>query len=274
VAYGRRFCDICPERFIIKVPLTPAGLLAARRLGQLGIPVNFTLGFSARQNVLAALVAQPRYVNVFMGRLNAFVADNDLGDGRYVGEKATLATQRALRNERDQGRTRSLLIGASMRDGSQVGALAGLDVFTMPPKVAAQYEADHGDPPADQTHVDPVVTLRKGMNVADSGLSCLWEVPEVLLEAVNGLLDKDPDKLSIQTLQRTIHEAGFDDLFPHWSKEDVGMATEDGKIPVYNHWKERLHRGEIGLDALMNLSAFCSFAKDQKALDDRIRSLI
>jgi len=139
VAYGRRFHAVCPERFIVKVPLTPAGLVGARQLSEVGIPVNFTLGFSARQNVLSALVARPAYVNVFMGRLNAFVADNQLGDGKNVGEKATLATQRALQALRDDGRSETRLIGASMREGAQVGILAGLDVYTMPPKVAAQY---------------------------------------------------------------------------------------------------------------------------------------
>jgi transaldolase len=47
VAYGKRYYEICPERFYVKVPLTPAGLVAARKLGETGIPVNFTLGFSA-----------------------------------------------------------------------------------------------------------------------------------------------------------------------------------------------------------------------------------
>jgi transaldolase len=50
VAYGRRFARISPDRFIVKVPLTAAGLLATRALRKEGIPVNFTLGFSARQN--------------------------------------------------------------------------------------------------------------------------------------------------------------------------------------------------------------------------------
>src|SRR5207249_11892434 len=100
--YGRRYYAVCPERFIIKVPLTPDGFLAARRLSDAGIPVNFTLGFSARQNVLAACLARPSFVNVFMGRLNAFVSDNGLGDGRFVGEKATLSTQRAIRRVRSE----------------------------------------------------------------------------------------------------------------------------------------------------------------------------
>jgi len=43
---------------------------------------------------------------------------------------------------------------------------------------------------------------------------------------------------------------------------------------VYEKWKDRLVSGEIGLDALMNMSAFYSFATDQEALDGRIESLI
>src|SRR5277367_1371533 len=46
VAYGKRYFAICPERFYVKVPLTPAGYLSARKLAAAGIPLNFTLGFS------------------------------------------------------------------------------------------------------------------------------------------------------------------------------------------------------------------------------------
>ena len=100
VDYGRRFYEICPERFIIKIPFTPAGLLATRHLAEMGIPVNHTLGFSARQNYLIARISQPAYVNVFLGRLNSFIVDNKLGDGSYVGEKATLASHKAVRQLR------------------------------------------------------------------------------------------------------------------------------------------------------------------------------
>ena len=84
--YGKRFAAISPDRFIVKVPLTPAGLLAARALHDDGIRINFTLGFSARQNWLIASLAQPTWVNVFMGRINAFIVDNKLGDGVSAGE--------------------------------------------------------------------------------------------------------------------------------------------------------------------------------------------
>jgi transaldolase len=99
VSYGERFAEIEPDRFIVKVPLTPTGLIGARRLRDQGIRVNFTLGFSARQNVFAAEIARPNYVNIFLGRLNAFVAHNELGSGENVGERAALASQAAVASE-------------------------------------------------------------------------------------------------------------------------------------------------------------------------------
>ncbi len=274
VAYGRRYFDICPERFYVKVPLTPAGLLAARKLGQDGVPVNFTLGFSARQNYVIALLAQPRFVNVFMGRLNAFVADNELGDGRNVGEKATLATQRMLLRLREAGRTRASLIGASVREGAQISALAGLDVLTMPTKAAAQYEANPAPQPSSQVTVDPTVTLAEGVGFDDFNASTLWHAPDAFRGCVEGLLQEDVDEMTGAEVQSYFARHGFEDFLPDWSDEDVRTVAADGKIPVFGTWKQRLSRGDIGLDALMNLSAFEAFATDQKALDDRIRSLI
>jgi len=274
VKYGKRYFDICPERFYIKVPLTPAGFLATHRLGRLGVPVNFTLGFSARQNYLAALLAQPAFVNVFLGRLNAFVADNSLGDGKNVGEKATLATQRELLKLREAKRTHSLLIAASMREGAQVSFLGAVDVYTMPPKVAAQYESSPVDEPSRQTEQDPTVSLAEGITLEDFNAQTLWDVSEPFKKAVDRLLEKDIETLTPEAVREHFANADFSDFLPDWSGGDISLATTDGKIPVFQNWEDRLTRGQVGLDALMNLSAFCSLATDQKALDDRIRSLI
>ena len=83
--YARRYYKVCPEFFIIKIPLTPEGYLAVRKLRKEEIPINFTLGFSARQNYLAARLSNPDVLNVFLGRLNAVVKDNGLGSGDLVG---------------------------------------------------------------------------------------------------------------------------------------------------------------------------------------------
>jgi transaldolase len=274
VAYGKRFYAICPERFFVKVPLTSAGFLAARRLGNVGVPVNFTLGFSARQNYLGALLSRPRYVNVFMGRLNSFVADRHLGDGRNVGEKATLATQRQIVALRKAGRTETMLIGASMREGLQVAALAGVDVLTMPPKVAAEYREHPGPGTSSQVETDPSVTLDPGFGFDDFNGTTLWEVPETFKAVVDELLNKDVDTLSPRDLEVYFGGAGFGDFLPAWTQDDHEAITKDGKIPVHERWKDRLSSKKIGMDALMSLSGLHSFATDQKALDDRITSLI
>ncbi len=52
VDYGKRYFNISPEHFLVKVPYTATGLLGARKLRQLGVRINLTLEFSARQNVM------------------------------------------------------------------------------------------------------------------------------------------------------------------------------------------------------------------------------
>src|SRR5205823_6410211 len=104
------------------------------------IPINYTLGFSARQNYLATLVSKPNYCNVFLGRLNAVVADNHLGDGKYVGERVTLASQAGVKELRDADRSvPTRQIAASMRSAEQMVSLAGVDVFTIPPKAVEEF---------------------------------------------------------------------------------------------------------------------------------------
>ena len=91
--YGRRFHEICPEQFIVKVPYTAEGLIGARLLKDSGVRINFTLGFSARENVLVTKVARPDYLNVFLGRIGAYIINNNLGDGSGAGEKAVISSQ-------------------------------------------------------------------------------------------------------------------------------------------------------------------------------------
>ena len=274
VAYGKRYFAVYPEKFYVKVPLTPAGYLGARRLVQAGIPINFTLGFSARHNYVAALLTKPTFVNVFLGRLNSVVADSKLGDGHNVGEKATLATQRELLQLRKAGKTKTNLIAASIRSGDQIGTLAGVDVFTMPPKAAAEYRAKPLAQVTSQVAKDPQVPLASGVTLEQFAGETLWTVPPPFQAVVEDLLHKNLDTLTPDDLQTHFEKAGLGGFLPRWSAADIQTATKDGKIPVYATWKDRLASGRVGLDALMNLSALYSFATDQKALDDRIRSLL
>ncbi|GJL79873.1 MAG: hypothetical protein NPINA01_28620 [Nitrospinaceae bacterium] len=270
LAYARRYYKVCPKYFIVKIPLTPEGFIAVRQLRKEGIPINYTLGFSARQNYLAARMSNPSYVNVFLGRLNQVVIDNSLGSGEMVGEKVTLATQGVLWDLRtDDADVTTKLIGASIRNGAQVGFLAGLDVLTIPP-AAMQDFMDTGDAKTLKSRVSDDITPGIDSNHSAAGrFDLLWEVSDDFKGFVDLLLSQEGlDAMSGDALIDFCDENDIN-LFHPFSKEDLDKITEHGKIPKLGEWPD-----SVALDDLMTHSALQSFAKDQKALDERIRSFI
>lgn len=273
---AHRLYDICPEYFIVKVPLTPTGILSVRRLVREGLPINFTLEFSARQNYIAARVAQPHFVNVFLGRLNSFVADFKMGDGKFVGEKATLSSQNELLKLRESQISRTRQIAASMREPGQIATLAGVDVHTMPTAVAEGF-LKLGIKPQDlsrQIQRALTVNLNPEIRENDVGLDTLWEVPDSLKNTVSQFLKENLDAYSATDLAEFFTRHGFGDVFPAWTSADLDNIAKDGKIPSYPRWKELLKSRSVGLDALFNAAGLLSFAADQKQLDDRIRSFL
>ena len=272
VAFGERYHALCPNRFIVKVPLTAQGLVAARRLTDQNIRVNFTLGFSARENVLIGCVARPHFVNVFMGRLNAYVADEGLGDGQLVGERATLATQAAIRKLRDRLGTKTRLIAASMRSGEQIETLAGLDVYTMPLAVAEEFLAGEPDVEAlrDNTNQDRQPTWAEGVDPAAEGLDDLWDVSPAFEAACLALAERPTSSLTPDTIVDALHEAGVGGVLPRVSEGDIQRITDAGKMPKRSQWIAELADRSVGLDALFTLAGLYSFAQDQAALDERI----
>ena len=276
VEIARRYHAICPERFYVKVPFTPSGLLATRRLSREGIPVNHTLGFAARQNYLIARVARPRFVNVFLGRLNSFVADNDLGPGALVGERAMLASQAAVSELRRTAGIGTRQIGASFRSGGQVRDLVGIDVMTMPPKVAREFLALGIAPDALVSRVDEEYRppLHEEVDEREVGLHTLWEVPGELVACVDALEAENLDRFGADDLINFFAAHGCGDVLVRWTAQQVRVSREEGKIPRLANWRQTLESGIIGLDALMNLAGLNSFAADQAAMDDRVRQML
>ena len=270
LAYARRYYKVCPEKFIIKIPLTPEGFLTVRTLRREGMPINFTLGFSARQNYLAARLSNPTYVNVFLGRLNQVVIDNGLGNGEMVGEKVTLATQGTLWDLRTEDpNVTTKLIGASIRNGDQVVALAGLDVLTIPPPAMEDFLKIGGSKEIKSHVSDDITPGIDSSNSAAGRFDVLWEVSDAFKGFVDSLLNLEGlDAMSGDALRAFCDEHKLD-LFHPFSTEQFNTITEHGKIPRLQAWPDT-----IALDDLMTQSALQSFAKDQKALDERIRSFI
>ncbi len=270
VAYGRRYAALC-EKFIVKVPLTPEGLVAARRLEEDGIPVNFTLGFSARENYLIACVAQPSWVNVFLGRLNAYGADEKLCDGKWVGERATLASQAAVKRLRGEIGVATRQIAASLRSGEQVATLAGTDVYTMPVAVA---EGFLKAPPAsvrDCTGEDYRPAWAPGVDPRAEGLNGLWEIEPAFAAACKRLAAVPWEDLTPELVLASLGDACVAAVFPRLMPSESARLEKEGKAPKRATWREHLASGRAGLDGLFTQAGLLSFAQDQAALDVRIR---
>jgi len=268
--YGRRFHDICPEQFIVKVPYTAEGLIGARLLKDSGVKINFTLGFSARENVLVTRVSRPDYVNVFLGRIGAYMIDNKLGDGSGAGEKAVISSQNWVTGLSAENPWQTKQIAASLRNFNQLELLAGVDVFTMPPKVAAAGHKELKGKFFSRTHENYDVSLFE--SAKDAHIEKFWDVDNKVLKFSERLASKLP--VSGPELIHIAHEEGCEDMFPSLTKEEKSFITSDGKIPVHSRWEKKISEGKIAPDTLLTLAGLASFTADQEMLDQRIRNII
>ncbi|MGD0582635.1 MAG: transaldolase family protein [Bacteroidales bacterium] len=268
--YGKRYHQLNPAQFIVKVPYTATGLLGARILKNAGIKINFTLEFSARENVLVTRIARPDYLNVFLGRIGAYMINNKLGDGTGAGEMAVLSSQKWVTGLSKLNPWQTRLIAASLRNYEQLELLAGTDVYTMPPKVAAAGRAILKGSFTSRLNENYPVNMND--QAAGSGIEKFWEVDmkvEKLAEILSGKIPSTGDELILRA-----HEAGCGDMFPFLTHQENEWVGSDGKIPVYSRWEKKIKEGKIAPDTLLTLAGLASFTSDQGMLDKRIKSII
>ena len=116
---SQKFGEVCT----VKVPCTPDGLLACKKLSDLGIKVNVTLIFSAAQSILAAK-AGATYVSPFVGRCD----DNSVAGVEVVRSIAGVYQSQGVATQ---------ILSASIRDVYKVtrSFYNGASIVTMPPAV-------------------------------------------------------------------------------------------------------------------------------------------
>jgi len=125
VEQGIGLAQMAPNA-VVKVPMTPNGLAAGKRLMRDGIKINVTLVFSPAQAILAAEIGA-YIVSPFIGRI-----DDMAGDGMH-------ALRQICEIYEVQGYETNVL-AASLRHPMHVveAGLAGADIATMPYSVFAQ----------------------------------------------------------------------------------------------------------------------------------------
>jgi transaldolase len=267
--FGTKLYNVDPEHFIIKVPFTAAGLIGARKLHDKGIPVNFTLMFSARQNILAAVIAKPAYSNVFLGRIGAFLNDNGLGKPDFIGEKVTIKTQSYLKELRRNDPFHTRLIAASIRNREQLLMMKNTDVFTIPVTVTEDTVNNLGTNSEIPFKEPGDIELFYKDDLINSQINKLMEVDDHVFEIGKEFSENIPS--SETELTDFAKDRGGEDIFPELNTEDERTIISDGKIPVYKHWKEQITHNKTAVDSLLNLAGLYAFKKDQAALDNRIK---
>jgi transaldolase len=207
-----------------------------------------------------------------LGRLNAFVADNHLGTGDFVGEKTTWASQKIVKELTAANQVPTKQIAASMRSYTQLQSLAGIDVFTMPTKVAIEGYQNLSGNFENQENEEFVVELSPDIDNEAVKLDKLWNVTDQ--EKKFALLLGRETPQNGEELVEMAQQMNCEDMFPILNKEELATIADDGKIPEYSRWANRIKNNEIAVDTLMNLAGLASFTNDQQAMDSRIRRLI
>jgi transaldolase len=196
--------------------------------------------------------------------------DNKLGDGTGAGEMAVISSQNWVTGLSAENPWQTKLIAASLRNYGQLEELAGTDVFTMPPKVAAAGRKELSGKFTSRLHENYDVSIFE--SAKGSGVEKFWEVDSKILKFSERVANKVP--VSGSELVHIAHEEGCEDMFPVLSKEEKGLIASDGKIPVHSRWEKKIAEGKIAPDTLLTLAGLASFTADQKMLDDRIRNII
>ncbi len=130
------------ERVLIKIAATWEGIRAAEQLEKTGTQTNLTLLFSFAQ-ALACAEAGAYLISPFVGRIYDWYKKNEGRD--YIGaeDPGVKSVTRIYDYYKTHG-YRTVVMGASFRNLSQIEALAGCDRLTISPELLNQLASEDG----------------------------------------------------------------------------------------------------------------------------------
>ncbi|MDR3616375.1 MAG: transaldolase [Candidatus Obscuribacterales bacterium] len=133
------------ERVLIKIASTWEGIKAAEQLEKEGIHCNMTLLFGMHQAVACA-EAKVTLISPFVGRiLDWYKADT--GKDYKGAEDPGVKSVTAIYNYYKKFDYKTVVMGASFRNMTEITELAGCDLLTIAPKLLAELDSTSADLP-------------------------------------------------------------------------------------------------------------------------------
>jgi transaldolase len=213
-------------------------------------------------------MARPAFTNVFLGRIGAYMSNNHLGEADGPGEKVVHHTQKCISQLNSDLKSKTRLIAASIRNFEQIPLLCGVDVLTIPAKVAADTVKQLNGPFRSMVDHDFNVVYFPGVVTSRLHMRKLWTVSDTEKRTFQEVAEKVP--VSPEELVNHFRQQGLNDIFPELTDAQKQQISDDGKIPNHERWANAIRNGETAIDTLLNLAGLASFASDQQALDERV----
>jgi transaldolase len=133
------------ERILIKIASTWAGIKAAEQLEKEGIHCNMTLLFGMHQAVAAA-EAKVTLISPFVGRILDWYKKSTGKDYAGVDDPGVQSVT-SIYNYYKKFGYKTVVMGASFRNISEIKELAGCDLLTISPKLLSELDSEEGDLP-------------------------------------------------------------------------------------------------------------------------------
>lgn len=136
---------ISRDRVLIKLASTWEGIRAAEILEKEGIHCNMTLLFGLHQ-AIACAEAKVTLISPFVGRILDWYK-KDTGKNYLGADDPGVQSVTTIYNYYKKFGYKTVVMGASFRNTSEILELAGCDLLTIAPKLLGELEAAQGDLP-------------------------------------------------------------------------------------------------------------------------------
>lgn len=147
-------------------------------------------------------------------------------------------------------------------------SLAGVDVFTIPPKAVEEFYKQGYQPDDITSRLDEKYDVHLSDTTDKSSVEVLWTIDDNFKRFAQELANRGGATLTGDDLREADRDFNTK-LFSNFTPDEQTAIREKGKIPDTARWQ-----GRASLDDLMTESALQSFIVDQGAFDSRIRKVV